>query len=291
MVYTVVAYAAGAVLGLLADRGGPRVQRNWPVYLRLQLVATSALLGMVAAWRLQNPLQAVPSVAITAVGVLVLLAALLTRGADPAGLASLEAWSAYPNGSFWVLPVAGGLAGTAASSVAAISNALYALPNAVLIHLMRRDAPRRQRAATTWVDQSALGALVVGLLLHLVGPAPEASRWVLIVSGPMLAFVGAALFIGSALHPHNVGTSRTPAGLQRWLSLSAVRVLGLVPIALLDHSRAVAVVVVLSACGAPAFIPVQWAVLYRYRSAAVNVAARWGWAALPIGLAIAVAIA
>jgi len=291
MVYTVVAYAAGTVLGFLADRGGPRVRRDWPVYLRAQFVATSALLGLVAAWRLHDPFQAVPSIAITAVGVVVLGVALLTRGGESAGLASLDAWSAYPNGSFWVLPVAAGLVGTAASGVAAISNALYAVPNAALIYLMRRDAPLRQRSVTTWVDQSALVALGVGLLLHLSGPAPAASRWVLVVSAPLLAFVGAALFIGSVLHPHNAGTGQSPQGFRRWLVLSAVRVAGMVPIVALDHSRAVDVVAILSACGAPAFNPVQLAVLYRYRSAAVNVAARWGWALLPIGLAVAVAVA
>lgn len=288
MVVTLLAYAAGAALGVAADRGGPRIRRDWPIYLRLQLLATAALLGLVAAWRLTDPLQAVPSIAITSVSGVVIVAALLTRRGTSSGQAYLDAWAAYPNGSFWVLPVAGALVGTSASAVAAISNALYAVPNAVSIHVMRRDAPHPQRAATSWVDQSALAALVVGLFLHLAGPAPEWTHWVLVVSGPLLAFVGAALFTGSVLHPHNVGTGRTAAGLRRWLSLSAVRVAWLLPIALLAGSKAVAVVAVLSALGAPAFNPVQLAVLYRYRASTVNVAARWGWLFLPVGLAVAV---
>jgi hypothetical protein len=289
MLVTLVAYAAGAALGLAADRGGPRVRRDWPIYLRLQFVATSALLGLVAAWRLTNPLQAVPSVAITGVSLAIVVAALLTRAGQPVGQAFLDAWSAYPNGAFWVLPFAGALVGTGASAVAAISNALYAVPNAASIHFMRRDAPHHQRVATSWVDQSALAALAIGLLLHLAGPAPAGSRWVLVVSGPLLAFVGAALFTGSVLHPHNVGTGRTAAGLRRWLFLSAVRVAWLLPIAVITRSRAVAVVAVLSALGAPAFNPVQLAVLYRYRTTTVNVAARWGWVLLPVGLVAAVA--
>jgi hypothetical protein len=289
MVYTLIAYATGTALGLAADRAGPRIRHDWPLYLRLQFVATAALLGLVAAWRLTNPLQAVPSILVTAVSVAIVVAALLTRAGQPVGEAFLDAWSAYPNGAFWVLPVAGALVGTSASAVAAISNALYAIPNAASIHFMRRDAPHPQRVATGWIDQSALGALVIGLFLHLAGPAPQWSRWVLVVSGPLLAFVGAALFTGSVLHPHNVATGRTAAGLRRWLFLSAVRVVWLLPIALITRSRAVAVVAVLSAFGAPAFNPAQLAVLYRYRTATVNAAARWGWLALPAGLAVTVA--
>jgi len=288
---TLLAYAIGAALGLLADRGGPRVQRDWPIYLRLQFVVSAAFIGLVAAWRLAHPLDAVPSIAIAAVSVAIVAAALLTRRGHPAGLAFLDAWSAYPNGAFWVLPFAGALVGTGASAVAAISNALYAVPNAVSIHFMRRDAPHPQRVATSWVDQSALAALVVGLFLHLAGPAPEWTHWVLVVAGPLLAFVGAALFTGSVLHPHNVGTGRTAAGLRRWLFLSGVRVAWLLPVAVLTGSRAVAVVAVLSALGAPAFNPVQLAVLYRYRTATVNAAARWGWLLLPVGLAVSAAFA
>jgi hypothetical protein len=289
MVYTLIAYATGAALGLAADRSGPRIRRDWPVYLRLQFVATAALLGLVAAWRLTDPLQAVPSIAITGVSFAIVAAALLTRGGQPVGVAYLDAWSAYPNGAFWVLPVAGALVGTGASAIAAISNALYAIPNAASIHFLRRDAPHPQRVATSWVDQSALVALVIGLFLHLAGPAPHWSRWVLVVSGPLLAFVGAALFTGSVLHPHNVDTGRTKSGLRRWLFLSGVRMAWLLPIAVITRSRDVAVVAVLSALGAPAFNPVQLAVLYRYRTATVNAAARWGWLTLPVGLAVAVA--
>lgn len=290
MVYTWVAYAAGALLGLAADRGGPRIRRDWPIYLRGQLVVSATLLGLVAAWRLSRPLQAVPSIAMAGIGFCLLVASQLTRRERSAGLASLETWSAYPNGAFWVLPVAGALVGTSATAVAAVANALFAVPNAVLIHFLRRDAPHPQRAFTTWIDQSALGALLLGLLLHLVGPAPEWTRWVLVAAGPLLAFVGAALFVGSVLHPHNVGTGRSAAGLRRWLFLSSFRVAGYVAIALGDGTRAVAVVAVLSAFGAPAFNPVQLAVLYRYRTSTVNAAAHWGWVLLPVGLAIALVI-
>ena len=79
------------------------------------------------------------------------------------------------------------------------------------VHLMRRDAPLRQRRATSWVDQSPILASVVGLLLHLVGPAPSWTADVLILAGPLLAFSGAALFTGSVIHPHNLAVPRTAA--------------------------------------------------------------------------------
>ncbi len=290
MVYTWVAYGLGALLGLAADRGGPRVQRDWPIYLRIQLLVSSAFLGLVAAWRLSRPLQAVPSIVIACVGFVILFASLATRRHRSAGLAALDAWSANPNSTFWVLPVAGALVGTTATSVAAVTNALYAFPGAITIHLLRRDAPLPQRAATRWIDQSALGALLIGLLLHVAGPAPAWTKWVLLIGAPLVAFVGAALFTGSVLHPHNVGTGRSAAGLRRWVFLALVRIAYLVPVAVITRSTAVAVVAILSALGAPAFNPVQLAVLYRYRTQTVNAAARWSWVLVPVGLAIAVAI-
>jgi len=285
---TVAAYALGALTGSAADRGGPRLRRDWPVYLRLQLVATAGLVTVFAAWRLTAPTQIVAPVLIAAVGWLILLAALATRRRPGGGLAALEGWTAYPNGAFWVLPVAAALVGPAGSMVTALSNAVYAGSNAACIHLMRRDAPIAQRRSTSWIDQSALVALGVGLVLHLAGPAPPLSRGVLDAAGPVLAFVGAALFVGSVLHPHNLGAAVGPDGLRRWLSLSVVRVAGLALIVAAYRTRTVDVVAVLSALGAPAFSPPQLAVLYGYRSGAVNASARWGWLLLPPGLFLAV---
>jgi hypothetical protein len=284
---TAVAYALGIVLGVAADHAGPRVRRDWPIYLRIQLLATAGLLTVFSAWRLRTPGAVVAPVLIATVAWALLGVALATRRDGSAGKAALESWAACPNGAFWVLPVAGALVGPVATMVAALSNAVYAAPNAVCIHLMRRDAPRRQRRSTSWIDQSAVVALGLGLLLHLAGPAPAASRWVLDISGPLLAFVGAALFAGSVLHPHNVATGSGAGGVRRWFSLSAVRIVFLAPVVVLARSHAVQVVAVLSALGAPAFNPPQLAVLYGYRSGAVNAAARLGWLGPPLGLCLA----
>ena len=105
------AYLIGALMGLAVHRGGPRLRRGWPVYLRLQLVATAALLGLFSAWRLTAPHQIVAPILIACVGGLLLGVAQLSRGRRSSGLAELEGWAAFPNGTFWVLPIAGALIG------------------------------------------------------------------------------------------------------------------------------------------------------------------------------------
>jgi hypothetical protein len=114
-----------------------------------------------------------------------------------------------------------------------------------------------------------------------VGPALAVSRWVLDASGPLVAFVGAALFAGSVLHPHNLAVGRGTDDVWRRLSLAVVRIACLLPIMVLSHSRAVQVVAAFTALGAPAFNPSQLAVLYGFRSGAVNASVRWGWLLLP----------
>jgi hypothetical protein len=284
------AYLVGALMGLAVHRGGPRLRRGWPVYLRLQLVATAALLGLFSAWRLTAPHQIVAPILIACVGGLLLGVAQLRRGRRSSGLAQLEGWAAFPNGTFWVLPIAGALIGPTGTAIAALTNAVYAVPNALCIHVMRRDAPIRQRRSTSWLDQSMVLAVFLGLVLHVTGPAPAASKWILTVSGPLLAFVGAALYTGSVLHPHNASVSRTASEYRRWLLLAGVRIAYLTVIALVTGSTAVAVIAVLSALGPPAFNPPQQAVLYGYRSGVVMVAVRWGWLFLPVGLGLALLI-
>ncbi|HEX3980286.1 MAG TPA: hypothetical protein VHW93_03635 [Acidimicrobiales bacterium] len=290
LAFTFCAYAIGALTGLAVHRGGPRLQKGWPVYLRAQLVATAALLGLFSAWRLTAPHQIVAPIVLAGVGGVLLMAPQLIRGPRSTGLAELEGWAAFPNSTFWVLPIAGALVGPAASAITALTNAVYAAPNAVCIHLMRRDAPIPQRHSTSWLDQSMLVAVGLGLALHLAGPAPAASHWVLVVAGPLLAFVGAALYTGSVFHPHNASVTTSAADGWRWLVLTGIRVAYLGTLAIVTGSAAVAVIAVLSAFGPPAFNPPQQAVLYGYRSGLVMVAVRWGWVFLPVGLVIALLV-
>ena len=284
---TLGAYVVGAAMGLGVHRGGPRLRRGWPVYLRIQLVATASLLGLFSAWRLTAPRQIVAPILLAGVGGLLLLVAYLVRSGRSSGLAELEGWAAFPNGAFWVQPIAGALIGPTGSMISALANAVTSAPNAVCIHLMRRDAPVVQRRSTTWTDQSMVVAVAAGLLLHVAGPAPAASEWVLNLAGPLLAFVGAALYAGSVLHPHNSSVDRTTWEFRRWALLAVVRVVYLALIAIITRSTAVAVVAVLSAFGPPAFNPPQLAVLYGYRSEVVVAAVRWGWLLAPVGLVVA----
>ncbi len=280
----------GGLLGWGAARGGTRVQRVWPVVLRVQILVTSATLSLVAAWRLTSAGQLVGPLALAAGMWIMLGAALATRGRRSAGEGSLEAWAVSPNSGFWVVPAATAFAGSAGAMIAVLANVITTAWSAVAVHLMRRDAPIRQRRATSWVDQSPLLASLVGLLLHVVGSAPSWTADVLLLAGPLLAFSGAALFTGSVIHPHNLAVLRPVHAVRRWTWLTVLRVAyyALVVLAAgLASSTSLAVVAVLSGLSAPSFQPVQLAVLYGYRSELVVVAVRWGWLLAPLGLLLA----
>ena len=287
---SLVCFLVGGLLGWGAAQGGKRVQRVWPIALRVQILVTSASLSLVAAWRLTSVQELAGPVALSAGLWLMLAAALLTRGRRSAGMGSLEAWAVSPNSGFWVVPAAAAFAGSTGTMIAVLANVITTAWGATAVHLMRRDAPTRQRRATSWVDQSPVLASLVGLLLHLVGPAPQWTADVLLLAGPLLAFSGAALFMGSVIHPHNLAVPRSEHAVRRWTWLTAVRIAYYAVVALaaaLAGSTPLAVVAVLSGLSAPSFQPVQLAVLYGYRSEVVVQAVRWGWLLAPLGLVAA----
>jgi hypothetical protein len=289
-VLSLVCFMVGGLLGWGAAQGRSRVQRVWPVVLRVQILVTSATLSLVAAWRLTSAGELVGPLALAAGMWIMLGAALATRGRRSAGEGSLEAWAVSPNSGFWVVPSATAFAGSAGAMIAVLANVITTAWSAVAVHLMRRDAPIRQRRATSWVDQSPILASLVGLLLHVVGPAPSWTADVLLLAGPLLAFSGAALFTGSVIHPHNLAVTRSVHAVRRWTWLTVVRVAyyALVVLAAsLTASTSLAVVAVLSGLSAPSFQPIQLAVLYGYRSDLVVVAVRWGWLLAPLGLVLA----
>jgi hypothetical protein len=292
-VLSLVCFMVGALLGWGAARAGPHVQRAWPVVLRIQILVTSATLSLVAAWRLTSARQLVGPVALSAGLWLVLGAVLLTRGRRSAGQSALEAWALSPNSGFWVVPAAAAFAGPTGTMIAVLANVITTAWSAVCVHLMRRDAPVRQRRSTSWVDQSPVIASVAGLLLHGVAPAPAWTADVLVLAGPLLAFSGAALFTGSVIHPHNLSVPRSEHAVRRWTWLTIGRVAYYALVALaasLAQSTPLAVVAVLTALSAPSFQPIQLAVLYGYRSELVVAAVRWGWILAPFGLVAAALI-
>jgi predicted permease len=292
-VLSLLCFAVGGLLGWGTAQGGPRVQRVWPVVLRVQILVTSATLSLVAAWRLTSASQLVGPVALSAGLWLMLGAAVGTRGRHSTGAGALEAWAVSPNSGFWVVPAAAAFAGPTGTMIAVLANVITTAWGAVCVHLLRRDAPHPQRRSTSWVDQSPVIASVVGLLLHIAGSAPAWTEDVLTLAGPLLAFSGAALFTGSVIHPHNLSVPQTEHALRRWVWLTIVRVvyfLLVAAVALAASSTPLAVVAVLTALSAPSFQPIQLAVLYGYRSEVVVAAVRWGWVLVPFGLGLAAVI-
>jgi hypothetical protein len=138
------------------------------------------------------------------------------------------------------------------------------------------------------VDQSPLLALVLGLALHLVGPAPDWTATVSLAMAPVMAATGAAVFVGSVLHP----TQRIPArpGLGPWLRLVALRVALLAPVVLLAPNDGVRLVAVLCALSIPAFGPAQFSTVYGYAEPVVAASARYGWWIGALGVVAAYAV-
>jgi hypothetical protein len=286
-VLSLACFVVGGLIGWGASRGGPAVQRAWPVILRIQILLTSAILSLVAAWRLTTAGQVVAPLVLAGGLWVVTIAVMASRGSRSAGEGALESWAVAPNSAFWVVPAATAFAGPTGAMIAVLANVANTAQTAVWVHLMRRDAPIRQRPSTTWVDQSPIMASAVGLLLHFGGRAPTSTKDILTLAGPLLAFSGAALFAGSAAHPHNLSVEKSPHAFRRltWLTLVRVGYFGVM--VAVTSSTPLAIVAALSALSAPSFNPVQLAVLYGYRSAVINTAVRWGWVLAPFGLGLA----
>ncbi len=284
---SVIFFCAGAVTGWLVARSGEAVQRVWPVVLRGQIFITAVALTGVAAWRISGLGQLNGPLLLSASLLIPFAAAAMAGGSRNGGEIALESWSVSANSSYWVVPAAAALAGPAGTMIAALVN----VPNTAIdmwwVALMRRDAPNTQKRTTGWFDYSPLIASAVGFMLRFAHPAPPSTSEVLTWAGPLLAFSGAALVSGSALHPHNVAITRTRDSLWRCTWLTSLRVAYCVVIAVLVHSTALKIVAVLTAFSAPSFSPIQLAVLYGYRSSVVRSAVRWGWVMAPLGVAIA----
>jgi len=280
-------YAVGGLIGLVIGRAWSEDLR-WQFAIRAQILAAACVLGVVAAWRLHSARQLEVPLGIEAVLVCVLIAAFAMRGGASRGEAALWSWAATANSSFWAIPLATAVAGADGAVLAVLADRAAALRTAYATHVMRADAPTPQRMRTVWIDQAPVGALAVGLLLHVAGSAPHwtatATRYV----GPWLALTGSALFAGSLSHD----ATRVPVTHQdrlRTAALFGLRMLLAVPLLVWRWGSAGAAVVALNTFSVPAFLPAQMSVLYGYRSGVVRAAATWGWVVGPVGLAIAVA--
>ena len=151
--------------------------------------------------------------------------------------------------------------------------------------MLRKHAPIKQQVRTSWIDQSPLIALVVGLLLGVISDAPEWTASVLQWLAPVVAAIGAAVFVGSVLHPSQRIEWRP--GVRVWALLSLARIAMMVPLAFLAPTEPIAVALVLGAFSIPAFFPSSLSVLYGYTDSVVAASVRLGWIFAPIGLVAA----
>jgi hypothetical protein len=287
-VVIVAAYAGGIVLGLWAARHSS-VAAVWPRIVRAQLLVAAVVLSVAAAWRLTGVQDVVWPLLVVAVFAIVLcVSLLLTRGERRLGRGTLRAWTATANTGYFVIPLTAAFGGPAALLAAVLIDRFGAPLWAVYVHLLRRDAPIPQARRTSWVDQSPAIALVVGLALHAVGPAPDWTATVSLVVAPVLAATGAAVFVGSVLHP----TQRIPArpGLGLWLRLVLLRISLLVPIVVLAPNEGIRLAAILCALSIPAFGPPQFSTVYGYAEPVVAAATRYGWWLGAAGVVTAYAI-
>lgn len=285
----VLAYALGAAIGVASSRSAS-LASVWRVIIRYQIVVVSVGVSILAAWRLEGfadlgwPLLAA---GITAV---IMACAWWTtpRGSDRTGRAVLRGWSANANGGFWVIPVATAIAGAPGAVFAVIVDRLYIVIFGFFTWILRRNAPQPQRMRTSWVDQAPVIALGIGLVLNITRETPEWTATALAWAAPLLALSGAAVFVGSVLHPSQRIAWRP--GMRTWAFLSAVRILLFVPAALLAPTPEIAIAFVLFGFTIPAFFPPQLSILYGYRDAVVAATARWGWVWAAPGVALAVTL-
>lgn len=285
-VVVVLAYALGAAVGVASARSA-RLAEAWRLIIRWQIVAVSVGVSLLAAWRLEGISDlAWPFVATGFTFIIMAVAWRTTpRGPDRAGRSVLRGWSANANGGFWVIPVATSIAGAPGAVFAVIVDRLYIVIFGLFTWILRREAPQPQRMRTSWIDQAPVIALGVGLLLNATSETPAWTATALEWAAPLLALSGAAVFVGSVLHP----SQRIPwrPGMRIWGLLSAVRILLFVPAAFFAPSPEIAIAFVLFGFTIPAFFPPQLSILYGYRDSVVAATARWGWVFAPPGVAAA----
>lgn len=279
-----IAYAAGAVMGLLATRI-EGLARVWPAIVRAQVLAGAVALSVVAVWRIPGIDSLLWSAAIGLCCVAIFIVALaLCKGEGRSARASLEAWAAAPNTTFWVIPVAAAVGGPAAATTAVIVDRVATPVYALWTSFMRRGAPIQQRRRSSLIDQAPTFALVVGVLLRVNGPAPDWTATVTLIATPLLAMSGAAVFVGSALHPTQRIDYRP--GTVRWFVLAGTRIIYLIPVFLLAPEGSLKAVALLYALSIPSFIVSQLSTVYGYADPVVAAGRRWGWLVGAVGLLV-----
>ena len=281
-----LAYGLGAAAGWGFSRSD-RVAPAWRVIIRVQLMLVSVFVSLLAAWRLQGLADLVwPLLGGAMVIALVASAFLVTpKGSERPGRAMLRGWAVIPNGGYWVIPVATAIAGAPGAVFAVLIDRVNVLIAGGMTWVLRRYAPIPQRTRTSWVDQGPVIALLVGLVLNYFSDAPDWTATALVWTAPVMAMTGAAVFVGSVLHPSQRIAWRP--GVRPWAILVAVRIALFLPLAFLAPGVAIPVGFLLFAFSIPAFFPPQVSILYGYSDPVVAAAVRWGWIFAPVGIVAA----
>ena len=279
-------YLVGATAGWGFSRS-ERVAPAWRVIIRVQLILVSVFVSLLAAWRLNGLADLVwPLIGGAMVLVLIGTAFFVTpRGPERPGRAALRGWAVIPNGGYWVIPVATAIAGAPGAVFAVLIDRVNVLIAGLMTWSLRRYAPIKQRRRTSWVDQGPVIALLIGLVLNYFSDAPDWTATALVWTAPIMAMTGAAVFVGSVLHP----SQRIPwrPGMKPWAFLVCVRIALFLPLAFLAPGVAIPVGFFLFAFSIPAFFPPQVSILYGYADPVVAAAVRWGWIFAPVGIAAA----
>jgi hypothetical protein len=285
VIIAAVCYAFGASLGFLVTRGGTPVW--WSHMIRAQLLIAGFTLAVIAGWNIDAGVEVVQAAAVAAVLVAIYAVAVFTRGTRTVGESLVDGWACAPNTGFWVIPMATVLLGPAGTVLAVLADQLNAPVNAWVISRLRAQAPIPQHARTRVTDYAGLIGLASGFVAGRFSEPPYWSGRVLMVAGPLLAVLGAAMWSGSVRHLLGKLGAPVRGDWRRFAMLVTVRVVCCVIIAALWWGEPIAVVAILAAAGAPAFNPANLTVLYGYKSHVVAIAAKWGWLAVPVGVLLA----
>lgn len=282
-----LAYTLGIVLGLIAARVSS-IATIWPAIVRAQVLAAALSLSIVVVWQIDDLDAVLWPAMLSGVMVIMTLAAWVANRKKPARLAhaSLQTWASNSNTAYFAIPIAAALAGPGAAAAAVLMDRISTPLYAFWVWALRKEAPRQQRKRSSLIDQAPVLAMLVGLALKLTGPAPDWTNNITLIAAPVLAVSGAAMFIGSVLHP----SQRFPArpGLNRWAMLIGIRITLMLSIALFAPSPELAIAAVLCALSIPAFGAPQAATVYGYKDSIVAAGARYGWPIGAIGLVVAV---
>ncbi|GAA1823036.1 hypothetical protein HC028_15515 [Planosporangium flavigriseum] len=184
MVYTLLLLPLGALIGL-AIRGHV-TDRTFRHVFRRVLVALAVVRGCLAGWMFQGSLQMIGIIAVVA-GSEILCARVLAA-VGPSGHRPVAGFAGHSNTTYWSLPVATVVFGSAGVAFVTVYEMLTAPRVSPAIRRLQRHAPVATTLGQRSTDLSPVVAALVGLGVRAV-TAP--SSWAATVLLPLAVAVGA----------------------------------------------------------------------------------------------------